>query len=754
MLFTAGSEEKGHCRPRAKRRKGRSAVERGSSFHRQDKVALAGGDDVLQSGPAKDGEGKGRGAVGAKGDSDGERKGRGAVGAKGDSDGERKGRGAVGAKGDSDGERKGRGAVGAKGDSDGERKGRGAVGAKGDSDGERKGRGAVGAKGDSDGERKGRGAVGAKGDSDGERKGRGAVSTKGDSDGERKGRGAVSTKGDSDRERKGRGAVSTKGDSDGERKGRGAEVTYKRRKVVDTGGHDRKMRKARQGRKRYASPRSSSGSEEGSSDGESGSSSGSEYGDEEEEEEEEEESEDQDLEPESEEADEVRPKRKGRDRKAKKGIPKRNRDKGRDKGRKGRDSRGKSHGNNGRRRVVSQVVRVRPKVKPEPEFYAEMGVKATAAPTGYLDRKDQTRRRRDDREDPYAALRGPSLNAGKGADPLPTGSWRHNKEGKDPLAKRLETRDSPDLDKDDFKPKRYADPTAAAANDGVAGGMWANTLGDCGGVMAGSPYDERDERGDDYTWKRDPHTNEGRGESMCTPGASGRLNPARPKTVEQLTRELELANSELATLKAKPACNGVKNRGPPSQVPPLAPLESDPSSGGLSPEVADESTPTEGQPIRRRHGMPTLEKLRHVVPNPLCLHYVCSCSFVTPLPAPHCHGCSSPKPLCPACPTSGSILTQTPLPCLPHLRILTQTPLPCLPHLRILNPNPSALPAPPQDPHSNPSALPAPPQDPHSNPSALPAPPQDPHPNPSALPAPPQDPKPKPLCPACPTSGS
>ncbi|CAI5987853.1 unnamed protein product [Closterium sp. NIES-64] len=255
----AGSEEKGHCRPRAKRRKGESAVERGSSFHRQDKVALAGGDDVLQSGPAKDGEGKGRGAVGAKGDSDGERKGRGldgerkgrgAVGAKCDSDGERKGRGAVGAKGDSDGERKGRGAVGAKGDSDGERKGRGAVGDKGDSDGERKGRGAVGAKGDSDGERKGRGAVGAKGDSDGERKGRGAVSTKGDSDGERKERGAVSTKGDSDRERKGRGAVSTKGDSDGERKGRGAEVTYKRRKVVDTGGHDRKMRKARQGRKR------------------------------------------------------------------------------------------------------------------------------------------------------------------------------------------------------------------------------------------------------------------------------------------------------------------------------------------------------------------------------------------------------------------------------------------------------------------------------------------------------------------------
>ncbi|CAI5500192.1 unnamed protein product, partial [Closterium sp. Naga37s-1] len=159
--------------------------------------------------------------------------------------------------------------------------------------------------------------------------------------------------------------------------------------------------------------------------------------------------------------------------------------------------------------------------------------------------------------------------------------------------------------------KRLEHSAAAAANDGGAGGVWANALGECGGGVDGSMWDMRESMEGGNLSKMEPATKEGRGESMGTPGASNLPNQAGGMTVEQLMRELARRDREIADLKARPGSKGpVKPCTPPSRPPPLASLSSGPSAGGRSPGVAPESPVTEDQRVRRPHGMPTPKNLR------------------------------------------------------------------------------------------------------------------------------------------------
>ncbi|CAI5999260.1 unnamed protein product, partial [Closterium sp. NIES-65] len=379
----------------------------------------------------------------------------------------------------------------------------------------------------------------------------------------------------------------------GKEHGREAVIPYKRRNAVDSAGRDRNARQARQGTKQYVS--SSSGSEEGSSDSESGSSSGSEevYEDEEEEEEEEE---DEELEPESEDKEEARPLKRRGVRKTKKGNGKRKSETGRVKSYKQSVRRAKPHGKRQRPRFEAKIVGVRSKEKRELDFYESMGLRCPSSPH---DRKAT---------DTYAALREQMDSSGKG-DPIAWGSARFGREAPDPHAK-LSGGHAVQV-KIEGATKRHEPSAAAAANDGVGGGVWANSLGECGGGVEGSMWDVRDSRGEGGDLKMDPATKEGRGESMGTPGASSRPNVAGGKTVEQLMRELAQRDREIAALKARPGAKGpVKPCTPPSRPPPIASLSSGPSAVGLDLGVAPESPSTVDVPVRRTRGMPKPKLLK------------------------------------------------------------------------------------------------------------------------------------------------
>ncbi|CAI5534035.1 unnamed protein product, partial [Closterium sp. Naga37s-1] len=381
--------------------------------------------------------------------------------------------------------------------------------------------------------------------------------------------------------------------TDGKENGREAVIPYKRRNAVDRGSRDRKARQARQGPNVHVS--SSSSSEEGSSDSESGSSSGSEevYENEDEEEEDEE---DEELEPESEDGEEARPLKRRSVRKLKKGNGKRKSERGRVKSCKQSVRRAKPHGKRQRPRFEARIVGVRSKAKRELDFYESMGLRC---PSSSHDRKAA---------DPYAVLREPMDSAGKG-DPMAWGSARFGREATDPPAKH--TGDHAVHVKIEGATKRYEPSAAAAANDGVGGGVWANALGECGGGVEGSMWDVRESRGGGGDAKMDPATKEGRGESMGTPGASTRPDLAGGKTVEQLMRELAQRDCEIAALKARAGSKGpVKPCTPPSRPPPLASLSSGPSAGGLDPGVAPESPATVDVPVRRLRGMPTPKLLK------------------------------------------------------------------------------------------------------------------------------------------------
>ncbi|CAI5987898.1 unnamed protein product, partial [Closterium sp. NIES-64] len=379
----------------------------------------------------------------------------------------------------------------------------------------------------------------------------------------------------------------------GKKHGREAVIPYKRRNAVDSAGRDRNARQARQGTKQYVS--SSSGSEEGSSDSESGSSSGSEevYEDEEEEEEEEE---DEELEPESEDEEEARPLKRRGVRKTKKGNGKRKPETGRVKSYKQSVRRAKPHGKRRRPRFEAKIVGVRSKEKRELDFYESMGLRCPSSPH---DRKAT---------DTYAALREQMDSSGKG-DPIAWGSARFGREATDPHAK-LSGGHAVQV-KIEGATKRHEPSAAAAANDGVGGGVWANSLGECGGGVEGSMWDARNSRGEGRDLKMDPATKEGRGESMGTPGASNRPNVAGGKTVEQLIWELAQREREIAALKARPGAKGpVKPCTPPSRPPRIVSLSSGPSAVGLDPGVAPESPSTVDVPVRRTRGMPKPKLLK------------------------------------------------------------------------------------------------------------------------------------------------
>ncbi|CAI5980198.1 unnamed protein product [Closterium sp. NIES-64] len=382
----------------------------------------------------------------------------------------------------------------------------------------------------------------------------------------------------------------------GKEHGREAVIPYKRRNAVDSAGRDRNARQARQGTKQYVS--SSSGSEEGSSDSESGSSSGSEevYEDEEEEEEEEE---DEELEPESEDEEEARPLKRRGVRKTKKGNGKRKLETGRVKSCKQSVRRAKPHGKRQRPRFEAKIMGVRSKAKRELDFYESMGLRCPSSPH---DRKAT---------DPYAALCEQMDSSGKG-DPIAWGSAQFGREATDPPAK-LSGGHAVQV-KIEGATKRHEPLAAAVANDGVGGGVWANSLGECGGGVEGSMWDVRESRGEGGVLKMDPATKEGRGESMGTPGASSRPDVAGGKTVEQLMRELAQRDREIAALKARPGAKGpVKPCTPPSRPPPLASLSSGPSAEGLDPGVALESPSTVDVPVRRTRGMPKPKLLKVVI---------------------------------------------------------------------------------------------------------------------------------------------
>ncbi|CAI5985837.1 unnamed protein product, partial [Closterium sp. NIES-65] len=379
----------------------------------------------------------------------------------------------------------------------------------------------------------------------------------------------------------------------GKEHGREAVISYKRRNAVDSAGRDRNARQARQGTKLYVS--SSSGSEEGSSDSESGSSSGNEevYEDEEEEEEEEE---DEELEPESEDEEEAWPLKRRGVRKTKKGNGKRKSETGRVKSYKQSVRRAKPHGKRQRPRFEAKIVGVRSKEKRELDFYESMGLRCPSSPH---DRKAT---------DTYAALREQMDSSGKG-DPIAWGSARFGREATDPHAK-LSGGHAVQV-KIEGATKRHEPSAAAAANDGVGGGVWANSLGECGGGVEGSMWDVRDSRGEGGDLKMDPATKEGRGESMGTPGASSPPNVAGGNTVEQLMRELAQRDREIAALKARPGAKGpVKPCTPPSRPPRIASLSSGPSAVGLDPGVAPESPSTVDVPVRRTRGMPKPKLLK------------------------------------------------------------------------------------------------------------------------------------------------
>ncbi|CAI5986104.1 unnamed protein product, partial [Closterium sp. NIES-64] len=210
--------------------------------------------------------------------------------------------------------------------------------------------------------------------------------------------------------------------------------------------------------------------------------------------------------------------------------------------------------------------------------------------------------------DTYAALREQMDSSGKG-DPFAWGSARFGTEATDPHAK-LSGGHAVQV-KIEGATKRHEPSAAAAANDGVGGGVWANSLGECGGGVEGSMWDVRDSRGEGGYLKMDPATKEGRGESMGTPGASSRPNVAGGKTVEQLMRELAQRDREIAALKARPGAKGpVKPCTPPSRPPRIASLSSDPSAVGLDPGVAPESPSTVDVPVRRTRGMPKPKLLK------------------------------------------------------------------------------------------------------------------------------------------------
>ncbi|CAI5960198.1 unnamed protein product [Closterium sp. NIES-64] len=284
---------------------------------------------------------------------------------------------------------------------------------------------------------------------------------------------------------------------------------------------------------------SSSDSKGGSSNSESGSSSGSEeLYEEEDEDEEEEDEEDEELEPESEDGEVARTLKRRSVRKLKKGNGKRKSERGRVKSCKPSVRRAKPHGKRHRPRFEARIVGVRSKVKRELDFYESMGLQC---PSSSHDRKAA---------DPYDALREPMDSAGKG-DPMAWGSVRFGREATDPPAKH--TRDHADHVKIEGATKRYEPSAAAAANDGVGGGVWANALGECGGGVEGSMWDVRESRGEGGDAKMDPATKEGRGESMGTSGVSSRPDLAGGKTVEQLMQELAQRDREIAALKARAA---------------------------------------------------------------------------------------------------------------------------------------------------------------------------------------------------------
>ncbi|CAI5931598.1 unnamed protein product, partial [Closterium sp. NIES-65] len=197
---------------------------------------------------------------------------------------------------------------------------------------------------------------------------------------------------------------------------------------------------------------------------------------------------------------------------------------------------------------------------------------------------------------------------GKG-DPIAWGSARFGREATDPHAK-LSGGHAVQV-KIEGATKRHEPSAAAAANDGVGGGVWANSLGECGGGVEGSMWDVRDSRGEGRDLKMDPATKEGRGESMGTPGASSRPNVAGGKTMEQLIWELAQRDREIAALKARPGAKGpIKPCTPPSRPPRIASLLSGPSAVGLDPGVAPESPSTVDVPVRRTRGMPKPKLLK------------------------------------------------------------------------------------------------------------------------------------------------
>ncbi|CAI5514198.1 unnamed protein product [Closterium sp. Naga37s-1] len=101
----------------------------------------------------------------------------------------------------------------------------------------------------------------------------------------------------------------------------------------------------------------------------------------------------------------------------------------------------------------------------------------------------------------------------------------------------------------------------STVNDGMADGGWANALGECDGGGANATWDAHDAGADCHRPKKEALMKEGRGESMGSPGTS--------------------------------------------------------------PGQTAESTPAEGQPIRRRHGMPKLELMRVSMASPFAfIHWL------------------------------------------------------------------------------------------------------------------------------------
>ncbi|CAI5960562.1 unnamed protein product [Closterium sp. NIES-64] len=119
---------------------------------------------------------------------------------------------------------------------------------------------------------------------------------------------------------------------------------------------------------------------------------------------------------------------------------------------------------------------------------------------------------------------------------------------------------------------------------------------------------------DHHRMKKEALMKEGRSESMGSPGASGRLRMAAPRSVEDLTWESERVNTLIADMKTCP--RNPKPRTLPSPMPLLGSLSTGPSSSGTDPSQVAESTPAEGQPICRRHGMPKLKLMRASMASP------------------------------------------------------------------------------------------------------------------------------------------